>query len=374
MIRLSKPYIHEKTILKVNEILRSGFLTQGKHVNYFEQRLKEYTRIQNVAVVSSGTAALHLAVLALGIKQGDVVFVPAFTFPATVNVVEAVGAKPVFVDVDINTYNMDLDLLEQTLINWQGSETPKAIIIVHEFGCPANMTRLLEITNKFNLYIVEDAACALGTMWEDIHVGSFGNIGCFSWHPRKSITTGEGGAVVTQSQEILERIYQLRNHGISKNAEGVIDFVLPGLNYRLTDFQAVIGSDQLMEFPSWLEKRMQLVENYNSLLNSEDIIKPRIIKGHSFQTYMIIVDKKLDRQKIINKMKEKGIEVGLGAQSVPQLKYYKNKYYYQERYENANTLYNQGLALPLHPYLESADIQYICSSLLETINETRYKL
>jgi perosamine synthetase len=374
MIRLSKPYIHEQTIEKVNDILRSGFLTQGEHVSKFEHRIKEFTNIPNVAVVSSGTAALHLAVMALGIKKGDAVFVPAFTFPATVNVVETLEAKPVFVDVDINTYNMNPDLLEQSIISWNGPETPKAIIVVHEFGCPADMTRILEIANKYNLFVIEDAACALGTIWEGTHVGSFGDIGCFSWHPRKSITTGEGGALVTKNQEILNTITQLRNHGISKNAEGIIDFVVPGFNYRLTDFQAVIGTDQLLEYPLWLEKRILLAENYNYLLNSIDIIKPKITKGHSFQTYMVLLNENLDRKKIMKKMKEKGIEVGLGAQSVPQLKYYKNKYSCYDKFENANTLYNQGLALPLHPFLEEKDIQYICSTLLDTIIELRYEL
>ncbi len=369
MIRLSTPTITDEEINEMAKVLKSGMLVQGNRVEEFETSLKNYMEVNYALAVSSGTAALHLALLALDIQAGDAVFVPAFTFPATVNVVEIQKARPVLIDVDSGTYNMNLDKLEEGIKNWKGPEKPKAIIVVHEFGAPCNMQRVLEIANKYNLYIIEDSACALGTTFQTQHAGTFGDIGCFSWHPRKAITTGEGGAVVTKSKQIYDRIKLLRNHGIHRDNNGKVDFFLPGLNYRLTDFQAALGKMQLSRFNPLLEKRKELAVNYLSALqNIPEVTLPLNIDGHSWQTFMIVLCNEIDRDSIIKSLYSKKIETNIGAQAIHMLAYYKEKYgYNEEEFPVAHKLYKNGLALPLYSELQLQEIQYVSKTLINAL-------
>lgn len=211
MIRLTRPYIPDEAIEKCIEVLRSGNLVQGLYAEKFEQAISDYLDVKHAMVVSSGTAALHLSLIALGIGPGDEVIVPAFSFPATANVVELVGAKPVFVDIKLDDFCIDASFIESVITN-----NTKAIIPVHEFGMPANMKPVLKLAEKYKLFIIEDAACALGAEYENRKAGAFGNLGCFSFHPRKAITTGEGGVVVTNDISLAEKIRAIRNHGIEK--------------------------------------------------------------------------------------------------------------------------------------------------------------
>lgn len=368
MIRLSQPIISEEEIQAVSEVLRSGMLIQGKYVTEFEQALKQYMNAQYVLAVSSGTAALHIALAALEIGEGDAVFVPGFTYPATANVVEIQRARTVFVDVDSSTYNMDPTKLEEAIQNYAESEQPKAIIVVHEFGAPADMTRIMEIAKKYNLYVIEDAACALGTTWNGQHVGTFGDIGCFSFHPRKAITTGEGGAVVTNNEMLNKKMSLLRNHGVERNENGSMDFVLPGFNYRLTEFQAILGIHQLKNFDSWVEKRKELVDCYYELLKDcPNIQLPKKIEGHAWQTFMIVLNDQINRNNLIRELKLEGIETNLGAQALSDLSYYKTKYQFNNVFSVSTTLFNQGLALPLSPLLNKVDIQFVANKIIEQI-------
>ncbi|WP_203363281.1 DegT/DnrJ/EryC1/StrS aminotransferase family protein [Bacillus sp. REN10] len=369
MIKLSKPIISEEAIQAVTDVLRTGMLVQGKYVTEFEHDLKEYMSAQYALAVSSGTAALHIALAALEIGKGDAVFIPAFTFPATANVVELQKAQTVLVDVNPSTYNIDPVKLEDTILNYSGNKTPKAIIVVHEFGAPANMTQIMDIAKRYNLFVIEDAACALGTTWNGQHVGTFGDVGCFSWHPRKAITTGEGGAVVTNSEKLNEKIKLLRNHGLEKSINGSIDFLLPGFNYRLTDFQAVLGLHQLKNFDEWVEKRRELVDYYFECLQDCSVVTlPDKIDGHSWQTFMVKVDQKYNRNLLIKKLKDAGIETNLGAQAIHMLAYYKEKFNYNDKdYPNANASYQQGLAFPLHPELTKQEIHYVINEFKKII-------
>jgi len=369
MIRLSYPIIDEECIDEMNDVLRSGMLVQGQYVSRFENDLKKYMNVPYVLANSSGTASLHLALLALGIGKGDVVFLPAFTFPATANVVEVVGAQTCLVDVEIETFNMDTQQLVEAIKNYQGEGTPRAIIIVHEFGAPCNMDEIMEIANKYELFVIEDAACALGTKWGGKQVGTFGDIGCFSWHPRKAITTGEGGAVVTANKELYGRLDLLRNHGIHRTENGDIDFVLPGLNYRLTEFQAVMGGYQLKKFNYMLDTRRKLAELYlDSFKSLKIILPPKKIEGHSWQTFMIRLPEHINRTRVIQEMKDRRIETNLGAQALHMLSYYKGKYGFNKGdYPNAASLYLNGLALPMHSRLSEIDIEYVLINLREII-------
>lgn len=370
MIRLSQPIVKEDCIDEIVNIIKSGMLVQGRYVSQFEKDLGEYMDVPYVVATSSGTASLHLALLALGIKEGDLVFVPAFTFPATANVVEIVGARTCLVDVDLHTYNINTQKLEETIENYKGNEVPKAIIIVHEFGAPCNMNEVMRIARKYGLYVIEDAACGLGTKWKGKHVGTFGDIGCFSWHPRKAITTGEGGAVTTLNKEFFKKLILLRNHGIERTEEGEIDFLLPGLNYRMTEFQAVMGSNQLKMFNQLLETREIIANKYiENLCHLKNISLPEKVEHHSWQTFMVRISDRFNRKTIIEEMRSRGIETNLGAQALHMLKYYKSKYMYKvEDYPNAALLYQRGLSLPMHAKLSTDDIEYISRNLKEVLS------
>ncbi|WP_175530595.1 DegT/DnrJ/EryC1/StrS family aminotransferase [Brevibacillus centrosporus] len=369
MIKLTHPYISSDEILAVTEVMQTGMLVQGAKVQQFEQNLAAFMQANLVSVVSSGTAALHLALVALELGKGDAIIAPAFTFPATVNVIELVGAKPILVDVSSDNYNMDPRQLEEVIRTWTGPEKLKAIMVVHEFGAPADMVEIVNIAKKHGLYVIEDAACALGTISNGQHVGCIGDIGCFSWHPRKSITTGEGGAIVVKDSHLYQKINILRNHGIQKLEDGSVDFVAPGFNYRLTEFQAVMGDLQLRRFQNNIEKRKHLVEIYAKELSLvQHIVLPKMIDGHSWQTFMIVLNDQYDRGKVIKSLAEKGIESNLGAQAIHMMTYFKEKYGYdKDQFPNARLLYEKGLALPLHPLLTEDEITFISLSLREVL-------
>ena len=366
MIKLTKPKIGEKEIREVSKVLRSGNLVQGKYVKEFENSLHDYLNVKNVVVVSSGTAALHLALLSLEIKEGDEVIVPAFTFPATANVVELVGAESVFVDINLSDYSIDTTKILEKI-----TSKTKAIIPVHEFGQAAKMDDIINITQKYNLKIIEDAACALGAEFNNKKVGTFGDLGCFSFHPRKAITTGEGGVIVTNNDKLAEKLRVLRNHGISYKNEKV-DFIAAGLNYRMTDFQAALGLEQLTEIENIIKQRIKIANLYNEKLSSNDKIKiPFKYKNRKsiYQTYHILLNDEIDRDKFIKKLKENGIETNLGAQALPCLTYYKNKYNMKEiDFPNAVKAYKKGLALPMGIHLKDKDVSYVCGNLANILS------
>lgn len=365
MIKLSVPSIGDEECRVVERVLRSGQLVHGEECELFEKELAQYLDCKEVVIVSSGTAALHLALVALGIGPGDAVLVPDFTFPATVNVIEIVGARPIFVDVDLKTYNITPENIRFAINEWKGAEKIKAIMPVHEFGCPAEMTAIMEIAKEYDLLVVEDAACALGAIYEGKKVGTFGQAGCFSFHPRKAITTGEGGAITTNNTELADKLRIWRNHGIQRSEKGM-NFILPGFNYRLTNFQAALGRVQLTKFDSWLRIRYELQKLYRKELIHADIVIPAEVAGHAWQTFMIVLPKQLDRNDVIAKLKGKGIETNLGAQGLHCLQYYQQKYpeMCQTLYHNhAETLYNNGLALPFHQNILKEEVIKVTSTI-----------
>jgi Predicted pyridoxal phosphate-dependent enzyme apparently involved in regulation of cell wall biogenesis len=368
MVKLSSVVIDSDARQAVERVLSEGTLVHGEECSLFEKELASYLSCQSVHVVSSCTAALHLALLALGIGAGDAVIVPDFTFPATVNAVELVGAVPVVVDVEKNTYNINAELIVNAIKNWKGKETIRAIIPVHEFGCPADMDRILQIAKDYNLYVIEDAACALGTQYKGKMVGTFGDIGCFSFHPRKALTTGEGGAIVVKNKDIAHRIALLKNHGM-EYMDGRVDFMLPGLNYRLTNFQAALGRSQLKKFNLWLEKRNELQNFYRELLHGVHVELPAYIEGHSWQTFMVILPESVDRDMVRKKLYDCGVETNLGAHAIHCLKYYKERYLFKESdFPTAFLLYKKGLALPFSQNISKEEIRLVVDSLKKLLN------
>src|SRR5690606_21527286 len=312
---------------------------------------------REVILVSSGTAALHVALLALDIGPGDAVVVPDFTFPATANVVAMTGATPVIVDVMPGTYALNTAQFEELVRNWTGPERLRAVMPVHEFGCMADMPEINRIAREHGLAVVEDAACALGASLADRKAGTWGDAGCFSFHPRKTLTTGEGGAISTDNAELAARMRRLRNHGMERTEEGM-RFFEPATNYRLTNFQAALGRAQLPMLDSWIGQRELLVAAYARLLaplHDEGLLTlPDLVPGHSWQTFMIVLADSYDRNEVIAKLREQSIETNLGAQSLSVVGIYGAPIAYSGQ---GKVLYSQGLALPLFERMTHSDVE-----------------
>lgn len=367
MIKLASPDILESDIQRCNDVIRSGNLVQGEWVARFEQALTSFAGFGSWRAVSSGTAALHIALKALGVGPGDSVIVPAFTFPATANVVENLGANTILCDVDPASYVVTPQTLQQT-IDAHADHPLKAIIVVHEFGYPADMEAMAQIAKTHNLKIIEDAACALGTVSGDKHVGWFSDAACFSLHPRKAITCGEGGAIVSRNPALIERINALRNHGMARVGTD-IDFVEAGLNYRLTDFQAALVTGQVERFDAEVDKRRLLADHYlDRLGNHPQITLPNADAGHTWQSFMVTLPAEIDRKTIIEAMLAKGVQTNLGAQALHCLSYFRDRYGYKaDQFPNAAMLYRSGLVLPLYGKLTISDLDLIISNLLSVL-------
>lgn len=367
-VRLSKPYFgnRKKLLTLIESVLDSGYLTQGKYVAQLEQQVANYLGVKHAIAVSSGTAALHLSLIVLGIGSGDEVIVPAYTFPATANVVELVGAKPVFVDVSLDTYNINVEQIISVV-----SPKTKAIMPVHLFGNPADMDPIIEMANIHRLAVIEDAAASLGSEYKGIKCGSLGDLGCFSFHPRKIVTTGEGGMVTTNNDGLAEMIRCLRNHGIH-TVETQNDFISTGFNYRMNEIEAVIGVSQMSEIGKIAKERQKIAQIYMDFLKDiPDITFQKILPEclNTWQSFVIKI-KCRSVHSILKSLKKMGIEATIGTYALHLLKYYKEKYDYQPSdYQNAETLYRTGLALPFFKGIPLESINQVALFLREVLNE-----
>ncbi len=360
MIRLASPSILDSDMEKVINVLHSKNLVQGQYVATFEEEIQKYLNTKNAIVVSSGTAALHLALLALNIGVGDEVIVSNYTFPATANVVELVGATVKLVDTRKNSCMID----EEKIIDYITEKT-KAIIPVQQFGGCVNMKRIMEIAKEHNLYVIEDAACALGTRYNNTHAGTIGDIGCYSLHPRKAITTGEGGIVVTSDDNIAKKVRLLRNHGMTVE-DNMRFFEGIGLNYRMTEFQAVLGIEQLARFEEVITKRRILVQHYRELFLKENlpiqIIEEDETVLSTFQTLFIYLHKGVYGKNFSDYAKKRGVESNCGSYCVHELSYYAKKYKYDSNnYFNSKKLFDHGVAIPLHEGMTIDDVYEVVS-------------
>ncbi len=371
MIRLAVPDIRDDDIARMVEVVRSGQLVQGKAVEEFEAALVAFSGIPYCATVSSGTAALHLALLALGIGPGDKVLVPAFTYPATANVVELVGATVVLCDVDPRSYVVTPETVEKVLSS-PGGRDIKAIMLVHEFGFPVEVKRIAELAASRGIRVIEDAACALGTIADGFHPGYYSDMACFSFHPRKAITTGEGGAMMSRNVDLITLSKRLRNHG-TQPVNGRMDFTEAGLNYRLTNFQAALGINQISRFGQELALRKEMVGTYCALLQgNESIILPQISGGHSWQSFMVVLADGT-REPVKRLMIERGVEVNLGAHALNCLSYFQGEYHVDATSCPVSTkLYNDGLVLPLHGRMTPGDQKQVSLALEQAVLEATH--
>lgn len=365
-IPLCRPSFDEDEVEAVRRVLHSGWVVQGPEVQAFEQALAELHHVRYCVAVSSGTAALHVSFLALGVSSGDEVLVPSFAWPSAANMAIACGARPKFVDVLEHTCNIDPEDLHGRLSDARQADdgVPAVIVPVHEFGLPANMKRVLEAAEQRDMDVVEDAACALGAKHRGQPVGTWGCLGILSFHPRKAVTTGEGGAIVTDDGDLARKCRMWRNHGQAE-VEGHRDFVAPGMNYRMTDIQAAIGRVQLQKLPDILAHRGKVAALYlDELQDCPGLSLPYDSEEHTWQTFMILLDRRFDRDEIIRALKDRGIGAGQASVSAHGMQLYREEFGYSwEDLPVSSVLHRYGLALPLYAGMSRDDAYEVCAAV-----------
>lgn len=377
-IPIAKTEFTEADFDNIRKPLESGWVVQGPYVKEFENKWNKFTGAKNSVAVTSCTTGLHLSLAALGVKEGDEVIVPSFTWIATANSVEYLGAKPVFCDINLPTFNIDVEKIEKLI-----TKKTKAIIPVHLFGLPVNMDEVMNIAKKYNLIVVEDAACGFAAKYKGIHVGNFGDTGCFSFHPRKAITTGEGGMITTNNQDLSEKLRSMRDHGaamtdLQRHLQSkpylLPEFPYLGYNYRMTDIQASIGSTQMDRAEEIYENRNNIAKKYlKELGNIEWLAKPFMHKDytHGFQSFVCLFQNKKissDNFEEVNKKRnefmdylfEKGVSTRPGTHAVHNLQYYRDKYNIKSKdFLNSLIADKCSVAFPIFPSLKDEESDYI---------------
>ena len=369
MIPINRPWIDNEEKQEIIKVIDENALTSaardgGKRVQDFESSLRRFLNVKHVVAVNSGTAALHAALLALDIKTDDEVLLPSFTFVATANAVVASGAKPVFVDINTKDYTIDLHDLKKKI-----SRKSKAIIPVHLYGHPADLTELNEIANQHSLYIIEDACQSLGSTYKNKQTGTFGKMGCFSMYASKVLTSGEGGAIVTNEDKIADTLKMIRNHGM---VEGYDTRVL-GLNYRLPELSAAIAKIQMKKLKTILDLRRRnslllsnlletIIKKYNIQIPQEDQIK-------KFNWYLYtLAFNGSDDLTLRDHIKKKLIENGIGVAVYYDPPVHKTPFYQKfsslnDDLQNTNWSSEHVLSFPVHPGVSEIDIQNIVNVL-----------
>ena len=367
-IPISLPHTGEEEWLATREPIMSGWLTAGPKVREFEEIFAKRHGVKHAMAVTSATTALHLALVALNIKAGDEVIVPAFTWISTANVVIYCGAKVVFVDVDRTTFNIDVNDLKKKI-----TSKTKAIIPVHLFGLCADMDAVKKVAG--NIPLVEDGACAAGAGYKGNTAGSLGTIGCFSFHPRKSVTTGEGGMITTNDDKLAEVISSLRNHGASISEEqrhhGAKPYILPdfnilGYNYRMTDLQAAVGIVQLKKLDLFIDEREKWAKFYDEALKDIGWLITPVVGSdykHGWQSYVIYIDESkapISRNDMMEKLQQMGVSTRPGTHAPHMLNYYAEKYNIKpDDFPGAKDCNNYSMSIPLFNRMTKEDYDYV---------------
>jgi perosamine synthetase len=381
-IPISRPYFGDEERAAILEPLESGWVVQGPKVAEFERLFAAYTGASNAVATTSCTTALHLALVASGIRPGDEVVVPSFTWVATANVVEMIGARPVFVDIDLDTFNIDVNRLEAAI-----TPRTRAVIPVSLFGVSADLDPIMEIASAHRLTVIEDDACATGAWYRGRHAGTLADIGCFSFHPRKAITTGEGGMIITADQSVAELLRSLRDHGASKSDLarhlGKRSYILPdfervGFNYRMTDIQGALGVAQMARLESILELRTERARIYDHRLEKLGWLRPQVLPDgsrHGYQAYVCLYrpetptasnleDLHRRRNELMDSLEAAGIATRPGTHAVHTLGFYRKKYAIQPQdYPNALYADRLSIALPLYAQMTDEEQEYVLKHL-----------
>lgn len=361
-VPIAKPIIGNEEIENVVEVLKSGMIAQGSKVAEFEEKFAEWVGTDYAIATNSGTAALHVALLSSGIKENDEVITTPFTFIATGNSIVYTGATPIFADIDLDTYTINPDTIEDLI-----TDKTKAIMPVQLYGQSADMDKIMEIAKKHGLFVIEDAAQAHGAMYNNENVGNMGDIACFSFYPTKNMTTSEGGMITTNNKELAEKAKLFRAHG--SKIKYVHDEI--GYNFRSNDIAAAIGLAQLEKIDEFNEKRIANADYLNqSLKDIDGIITPKVLENrkHVYHQYTIRVTKG-DRDEWIDELTKKGIGTGI---------HYPIPLYKQPIYEklgfsghspNAEIAADTVISLPVHPSLSKEDLDLIIKAIHEISNK-----
>lgn len=372
-IPISLPSMGQEEWEALKEPVFSGWITQGPKVAQFEKLFAERHGVKHALAVSNCTTALHLALVALGVGAGDEVIVPAFTWVSTANAVMYCGAKPVFIDIDPVTFNIDVNQLRSKI-----TEKTKAIIPVHLFGLCADVDKIKEIAP--GLKIVEDGACAAGAALNGTAAGALGDIGCFSFHPRKSVTTGEGGMLTTNDDALAEKLNCLRNHGASISEEqrhkGPRPYILPefdmvGYNYRMTDLQGALGVVQIQKLDTFINERQDWANYYNEQLKDIEWLRTPVYDAkykHGWQSYVLFIDEAkapMSRNDMMEYLQQQGVSTRPGTHAVHMLGYYANTFGIKPQdYPGAYAANEYSMSIPLHNKMTADDFKYIVTLLI----------
>lgn len=360
-VPLAAPWTGEEELEEIRAVLASGQLSQGPKVEEFEAMVAAATGSRYAFAASSCTTAMHLALVALGIGPGDEVLVPDFTFPATANVVVQQGAVPVLVDVQPGTFNVEPADLKRHL-----TPRTRAVMPVHLFGLSADLGPVLAFAREHGLTVLEDAACALGATYHGRACGSMGDAGCFSFHPRKVVTTGEGGMVVTDDDVVAERLQLFRSHG-GVRAGGRFTFEEAGFNYRLSDVHAAMGVAQMRRLPEIISRRRALAAGLTERLAAIAGITPPAEPawgGHIYQAYVTVLDAGVDRDRVIAGLREHGVESTIGTYALHTEPYFRRTYGYTAGQLPASAgVARRSLALPLYPTMAEADLDRVAGAV-----------
>jgi len=370
VIPLARPAFDERELEAVRAVLDSRWVVQGPKVAEMEAAVAELHGARHCVAVSSGTAALHVSLLAAGIKAGDAVFVPSFAWPSAANMAAMCGARPVFVDCLPDTYNLDAADLRARIAGCEERRwgRPRFVLPVHEFGLAADMDAASAVARAFGLTVIEDAACALGASYGGRMVGTLAPMGTFSFHPRKAVTTGEGGAIVTNDDALAERCRALRNHGQAV-VGGARDFVEIGPNYRMTEIQAAIGCVQLAKFPEILAARRRIARVYlEALAGCGGLSLPAAREEHTWQTFMVVLDDGLSRAEVVARLAARGVQAGPGSVAGHCGAVYRERFgYARADLPVSARLHEQGLALPLFGEMTDDDAAWCAAALREVL-------
>tara|TARA_X000000950_G_C13921450_1_gene663731 strand:- start:13970 stop:15136 length:1167 start_codon:yes stop_codon:yes gene_type:complete len=380
-IHYSTQKIYNSDIISVNKVLKSDYLTTGPVLEKFEKSVSKYVNSKYAVGVNSATSGLHLACMSLNIKKKDNVWVAANSFVASANAAIYLGAKVDFIDINLETYNIDIEALKKKLKKTDKKNLPKALVVVHFAGYPCELNQIKFLSKKYNFKIIEDASHALGARYKNKRIGNcqFGDIAVFSFHPVKIITSGEGGIITTNNKIYYERLMRLRNHGITRSKIFMKKKKMPswyyeqidlGYNYRMSDIHAALGLGQLNHINEFLKKRNKIAKIYNKKLKKLPLGLPKIKDNFysTFHLYVVLINSnKINRDQVYKKLMNSNIYTNVHYIPIYRQPFYKKTLKKNIFLQNSEEYYKKALSLPIHPKMTEKDLNFVIKKLKELL-------